>query len=123
MRIAQKLLSAGKRARSGIKFSKPLESIVVHWIGPYPNHAVSTPWNWWENGSDGKGVQASAHFIVKDADMIQYLPLEHWHRGGADEHRRRVQPPDNRDAAKAGAAYPKRNRQGLEALEGNVLKK
>ena len=83
MKVTQKLLSLGKRARSGIKFSKLLERIVIHWIGPFPNQVVSTPWNWWENGSDGKGIQASAHFILKDADIIQCVPLNEiaWHSG------------------------------------------
>jgi len=85
MRVTQKLLSLGKRARAGIKFAKPLEKIIVHWIGPYPHQAVSSPWNWWENGSDGGGVGASAHFIVKDADIIQCVPLGEvaWHSGDA----------------------------------------
>ena len=88
MIVTQKPLSLGKQARSGIKFAKPLQRIVIHWIGPYPNQAVSTPWNWWENGSDGKGVQASAHFIIKDADIIQCLPLNEvgWHSGDARNH-------------------------------------
>ncbi|MDR2923432.1 MAG: peptidoglycan recognition protein family protein [Treponema sp.] len=83
MKITQKHLTLGKPARSGIKFAKKLERIIIHWIGPYPNQVVSTPWQWWENGSDGKGVQASAHFIVKDDDIIQCLPLNEvgWHSG------------------------------------------
>ena len=83
MKITRKLLSTGKRARPGIKFAKPLESVVIHWIGPYPGQAVSTPWNWWENGSDGKGIRASAHFVLKNEDIIQCLPLDEvgWHSG------------------------------------------
>jgi len=85
MRVTQKLLSLGKKARPGIKFTKPLDRIVVHWIGPYPNQAVVTPWHWWENGSDGHGITASAHFILKDTDLIQCLPLDEvgWHSGDA----------------------------------------
>jgi hypothetical protein len=83
MKITQKLLSLGKKARGGVKFAKKLERIIIHWIGPYPNQAVSTPWQWWEKGSDGNGVQASAHFIVKNDDIIQCLPLDEvgWHSG------------------------------------------
>jgi len=83
MIITQKHLSLGKLARSGIKFSKPLQKIIIHWIGPYPNQVVSSPWNWWENGSDGTGVRASAHFIVKNDDILQCLPLDEvgWHSG------------------------------------------
>ncbi|MDR2965579.1 MAG: peptidoglycan recognition protein family protein [Treponema sp.] len=101
MKITQKHLSLGKLARGGEygkdtagktiiinthkpwEFDKPPVRIIIHWIGPYPGQAVSTPWNWWENGSDGGGVRASAHFIVKDADVIQCLPLNEvgWHAG------------------------------------------
>jgi hypothetical protein len=83
MKIAEKLLSLGKQARAGIKFTKPLENIIIHWIGPYPNQTVSAPWNWWENGSNGGGTQASAHFIIKDSDIMQCVPLDEiaWHSG------------------------------------------
>ena len=85
MNIIQKFLSLGKSARSGIKFSKPLDKIIIHWIGPYPNQTVNSPWNWWEYGDDGGGVQASAHFILKDDNIIQSLPLNEtgWHSGDA----------------------------------------
>jgi N-acetylmuramoyl-L-alanine amidase len=83
MKITQKLLSLGKLARSGIKFEKPLEKIIIHWIGPYHSQSVFMPWNWWENGGNGKGIQASAHFIIKDTDIIQCVPLDEiaWHSG------------------------------------------
>jgi N-acetylmuramoyl-L-alanine amidase len=92
MEITQKLLSLGKMARGDVNntsnplfFTKPLQRIIIHWIGPYPNQAVSTPWNHWENGNGGKGIQASAHFIIKDADIIQCVPLDEvaWHSGDA----------------------------------------
>jgi hypothetical protein len=82
LKITQKQLTLGKPARSGVKFLRPVDRIVIHWIGPYPGQAVSTPWNWWENGNsatgktDGTGIRASSHFIVKDADVIQCLPLD-----------------------------------------------
>lgn len=82
MIITQKLLSLGKKARSGIKFTKKLEHIIIHWIGPYPYQVVSSPWNDWEN-RNGEGVVASAHFILKDSDLIQCVPLNEiaWHSG------------------------------------------
>jgi hypothetical protein len=89
MEITQKLLSLGKLARGldgkPVKFTKPLKKIIIHWIGPYPNQDVITPWGWWENGSNGKGVQASAHFILKDKNVLQALPLDEvgWHSGDA----------------------------------------
>ena len=82
MKITQMLLTKGKPARNGEKFHRPVDSIIIHWIGPYPGQVVSTPRNWWENGNsvtgetDGTGVRASAHFIIKDADVIQTLPLD-----------------------------------------------
>ena len=96
MKITEKYLSLGKVARGNIsnttkpiKFEKPLERIIIHWIGPYPGQVVTTPWNWWENGNsvtgktDGTGVRASAHFIVKDDDVLQAMPLDEiaWHSG------------------------------------------
>ena len=96
MKITQKHLSLGKLARGNVSdttkpllFIKQLERIIIHWIGPYPGQAVSTPWNWWENGNaatgqiDGTGVRASAHFVLKDADIIQCIPLNEvaWHSG------------------------------------------
>jgi hypothetical protein len=76
MKITEDLLSLNKKARSGQKFNRTLQRIIVHWIGPYANQAVSTPRNWWENGSDKRGVQASAHFILKDEDVLQCVPLD-----------------------------------------------
>jgi len=83
MKITEKFLSLGKQARSGIRFTKNIERIIIHWIGPYPNQVVTSPWNWWENGSDGKGIKASAHFILKDDAVLQSLPLNEvgWHSG------------------------------------------
>jgi len=82
MNLFQRLLSLGKRARSGIKWNQPVTMIVIHWIGPYIQR-VTTVRDWWESGSDGDGVQASAHFVVKDNDVLQALPLDEvgWHSG------------------------------------------
>jgi N-acetyl-anhydromuramyl-L-alanine amidase AmpD len=83
MKITEKLLTEGKPAHSGRKFEKKLERIVIHWIGAYPHQTVETPWRWWEYGADGKGVEASAHFIVKDKQVLQCLSLSMvgWHSG------------------------------------------
>jgi len=82
MKITEKLLSKGKNARSGLLLNR-IKKIIIHWIGPYPNQSVHSPWNWWENGSDGKGIKASAHFILKDDEVLQSLPLNEvgWHSG------------------------------------------
>jgi len=83
MEIINNLLTSGKPARSGIKFTKPVTKIIIHWIGPYPHHNPSIVRDWWEKGNDGKGVQASAHFIVKENVCMQCLPLDEvgWHSG------------------------------------------
>jgi len=82
MNIVNNYLSLGKRARSGKIFSKPVTQIVVHWIGAYLQR-IDTPRQWWEFGSDGSGVEASAHFIVKDDQVMQCLPINEigWHSG------------------------------------------
>jgi len=83
MRITEKLLTTGKPARSGRKFRVNLKRLIIHWIGPYPGQAVTSTWNHFENGDGGKGVAASAHFIVKETDVLQCLPLNEvgWHSG------------------------------------------
>ena len=79
MKLTQQFLSLGKKARGmngePVYFTKPIDRIIIHWIGPYPGQGVTTPQNWWENGGDGAGVQASAHFIAKDENVLQCLPL------------------------------------------------
>nr|AGS53518.1 hypothetical protein [uncultured bacterium contig00055] len=89
MKINQNFLSLGKKARGNngkpVHFTKPVTMIIIHWIGPYPGQTVGVPWNWWENGPDKKGVQASAHFVVKGEEILQALPLDEvgWHSGDA----------------------------------------
>lgn len=70
-----------------VHFRGRVEKIIIHWIGPYLQR-ITTPRDWWENGSDGRGVQASAHFIVKDEDVLQALPLNEvgWHSGDNRNH-------------------------------------
>ena len=76
------LLPAGTRARSGRKL-RAFESATIHWIGPFPRQQVETPRHWWLTGSDGMGVHASYHFIVRDGRCLQALPLDEmaWHAG------------------------------------------
>jgi len=75
MNITNNFLSIGKKARSGRKFTQPVTEVLVHWIGTYIQR-ITTPRDWWEFGSDGTGVAASAHFVVKDEYVIQCLPLD-----------------------------------------------
>ena len=87
MKITQQFLSLGKKARgrfgNAVLFTAPVDAIVIHWIGPYPGQSVYAPWYWWEDGTNGDGIQDSAHFIVKGKDVLQALPLNEvgWHSG------------------------------------------
>jgi N-acetylmuramoyl-L-alanine amidase CwlA len=79
MNIKVNFLSLGKKARPGVKFKQPPSLIVIHWIGPYftnPRSRVDSTRNWWENGADGKGVYASAHFVAFEDCVLQCLPLD-----------------------------------------------
>ena len=87
MILTELFLTLGKLARGlnqkPVFFTKQIKKIIIHWIGPYPHHNLTGVRSWWENGSDGRGVQASAHFIVKDENVLQCLPLNEvgWHSG------------------------------------------
>lgn len=76
------LLPATRICRPAI-VRKKTESITIHWIGPYPKQDVTTPRDWWIKGPDGLGIEASAHFIVKDNEILKCLPEEEiaWHAG------------------------------------------
>jgi N-acetylmuramoyl-L-alanine amidase CwlA len=80
--IEQNFIPRGKPARPCIKLANPA-SITIHWVGPYPNQTPEIVRNWWLNGPDGKGIEASAHFIVKDERIMQCIPLSEvaWHCG------------------------------------------
>jgi len=82
MILTRNYMTLGKKGRSGKKF-QGVAGIVIHWIGPYPNQRPSAVRNWWEMGTDGQGVVASAHFAVRDHDVLQCLPLDEigWHSG------------------------------------------
>jgi len=82
MNITEDFLSLGKKARSGKIFTKPVTQILIHWIGPYIQR-ITTPRDYWEFGRDGTGIEASTHFIVKDTQVLQCLPIGEigWHSG------------------------------------------
>jgi hypothetical protein len=116
MILTRKFLSLGKKARGlngkPVLFSKPVDRIIIHWIGPYSNQAIGTPWDWWENGN-GTGVPASAHFIVKGKSVIRPLPLNEvgWHCG------------DDRNRHSIGIEVIPKNNSGIFANDTiNTLK-
>ena len=56
-----------------------LDSITIHWIGPYPEQTPAQVRKYW---IDSKG-EASAHFIIKDSNVLQCWPTDKvaWHAG------------------------------------------
>jgi hypothetical protein len=89
MVIRQNFLSLGRRARGQVRdttqpqfFKGPLERIIIHWNGPFPNQTPDIVRDWFEKGNGG-GVQASYHFVLKDKDVLQLMPLNEvaWHSG------------------------------------------
>jgi N-acetylmuramoyl-L-alanine amidase len=85
MNLIKEYLPIGTRARPGYA-NQPIKSITIHWIGPYPQQSVYTPYYWWRDGTDGKGVEASAHYIVKNNDVLQAIPIDEvaWHCGNRE---------------------------------------
>lgn len=53
--------------------------VTLHWTGPYPNQEPEVVRDWWI----ASGGEASAHFIVKDDEVLQCWPLDRvaWHAG------------------------------------------
>lgn len=53
--------------------------ITIHWTGPFPGQTPEQVRQWW---IDSKG-EASAHFIIKDEEVLQCWPLDRvaWHAG------------------------------------------
>ena len=82
MIIKQDFIPKNHPARPGLLLSKPT-AITIHWIGPYPKQTPAAVRNWWFKGEDGKGVQASAHYVVKDDEVLQVIPEGEvaWHCG------------------------------------------
>jgi N-acetylmuramoyl-L-alanine amidase len=80
----KELLPVGSLARPGKKLDT-IQSITIHWVGPYPGQSVYAPYYWWRDGPDGKGITASAHFIIKDDTCLQAIPINEvaWHCGNA----------------------------------------
>lgn len=83
MIIKQDYLPVGHISRPGKPMNHPT-SITIHWIGPHPKQSVYDPRSWWLKGPDGKGLAASAHYIIKDSECLQCIPENEvaWHAGG-----------------------------------------
>lgn len=78
MNLVQKFIPDGTPCDTKKKLEK-IESITIHWTGPYPGQSPSDVRDWWVNS---KG-EASAHFIVKDSEVLQCWPTNKvaWHAG------------------------------------------
>lgn len=75
MTVEQLYLPEGALGRPGLPIKTGIAtSITIHWIGPYPKQSVYDPRVWWLKGPDGKGITASAHYIVKDTKVLQCIP-------------------------------------------------
>jgi N-acetylmuramoyl-L-alanine amidase len=80
--IEQNYLPKRSLARSCKQLQHPT-TITIHWTGPYPDQSPDIVRNWWLKGPNGRGIEASAHFIVKDNRIMQCIPLSEvaWHAG------------------------------------------
>ena len=58
---------------------KDFDSITIHWTGPYPEQTPAQVRDYWIKS----GGEASAHFIIKDSNVLQCWPLDKvaWHAG------------------------------------------
>jgi hypothetical protein len=82
-RFIQEFLPKGHISRPGRPLNNPT-SFTIHWIGAFPNQTPTIVRNWWLRGSDGNGVAASTHYIIKDDVCMQVVPEGEitWHCGG-----------------------------------------
>ena len=81
--LSPEKLARGLQGKAVYLDKNAVDTIIIHWTGPYPKQNPATVRNWFENGVDGKGVQASVHFIIKNDEVVQTLPLNEvgWHSG------------------------------------------
>ena len=84
--LTENFLPEGIPCDSKEKFKKGFpDSVTIHWIGPYPHHTCDIVRDWWETG----GGEGSAHFIVRNRDVMQCWPLDKvaWHCGNSKGNR------------------------------------
>ena len=74
-------------SREAFKEGYP-DSVTIHWIGAYPWQSPEIVRSWWETG----GGEGSAHFIIKDNEVLQCWPLDKvaWHCGNSKGNRSSV---------------------------------
>lgn len=78
MNLIEKFFEPDTNQRPGIKMGL-VTTITIHWIGPYPKQTIYDPYNWWLK----EALDASAHYIVKDDDVLYCIPVQEvaWHCG------------------------------------------
>lgn len=80
MNIRQDFIPEGTKCDTRQLFSSnSLSAITIHWIGPFPGQTPEHVRNYWINS----GGDASAHYIVKDDEVLQCWPENKiaWHAG------------------------------------------
>ena len=80
MKLVKKFIPDSAKCNSKLHFIDNQPSVItLHWVGPYPGQTPDIVRDYWIK-SDG---DASAHFIVKDDEVLQCWPLDKiaWHAG------------------------------------------
>lgn len=79
MKLVRKIIPDTANCFTGKKLTVETPVITIHWTGPYPGQSPDMVRNWWINS---KG-EASAHYIVKDDEVIQCWDNDTvaWHTG------------------------------------------
>jgi N-acetylmuramoyl-L-alanine amidase len=82
MTLREEFIPINTPPRPGLPLHAPM-AITIHWIGPYPNQSPYDVIKWWKTGPDGKGIQASAHYVIKNDLIINCIPTDEvaWHCG------------------------------------------
>lgn len=80
MKLIKKFIPDNVKCDTKMKFAGGQPSVItIHWVGPYPDQTPDDVRDWWIK-SNG---EASAHFIVKEDEVMQCWPLDKiaWHAG------------------------------------------
>jgi N-acetylmuramoyl-L-alanine amidase len=80
MIVVDSFLPLNIPARPGLPM-KSVDSVTIHWIGPYPAQDVMAPINWWISAK----IQASAHYVIKEDKVVNCVPVDEvaWHCGSS----------------------------------------
>lgn len=80
MNLTKDFIPDGLPCDTGKNFPDGQPSVItIHWVGPFPGQTPSIVRKFWVESES----EASAHFIVKDEDVLQCWPIEKiaWHAG------------------------------------------